>query len=578
MFFFTSPQTNPIAADEIQPISGVSSSKFSLDIPQELADELIGLFFDKVQPWLPLLHKPRFEARYMNRQSGTLSRLHGYSIDEALIFYGMFALSARFSDHSSISHLDPTKRGAALAVRAREICDKGRLDLEPSSLLYLQGCILLAFYMYASEPYPQGWILTGVCVRMAYELGIGTLDPEQNDQQLDATQWSADEELRRVWWLIWELDTFGSTISKRPYSIDWRRMMVKLPVSDEAWFSNTIVQSAVLLTKPSEAWKTLRDSENQDQRAWFLVANYIMARVNDAVHAHESISEKERQELSRAVACFELALPKHIRLNRVTPNPSESSSCNFIVSVHLMLTTTRFILLGHDHKRCSESCSPSSDGSLEDIKFPYQNHARIISRWPPDHIALCHPFIACILLPKSFGSSIQTWERNPDDGLLEDMATLVISRFAEYWQIGNMILRELPHRSISIKKSAYEKTEIMDILKRGAPLNDQDRELAKRFALYFPSKGTKSTQSPTSDSVQQNNPSPVEIQMVPGQTDLIEERQMPANNTLDTNPPIMTFAMDPVQPSPLAPQGFSIWPEIGEFYYDQGTGLDFMAL
>jgi hypothetical protein len=37
---------------------------------------------------------------------------------------------------------------------------------------YLQGLLILAFYLYSMEPDPQGWLLIGACSRLAYELGL----------------------------------------------------------------------------------------------------------------------------------------------------------------------------------------------------------------------------------------------------------------------------------------------------------------------------------------------------------------------------------------------------------------------
>jgi len=261
-------------------------------------------------------------------------------------------------------------------------------------------------------------------------------------------------------------------------------MAVKLPVSDEAWFSNTPVRSAVLRTKPAEAWKTLRDSENQDSRAWFLVANHLMALANDITHANDEVPEREKQELTESIACYALILPRNFHLDKVSFTNSNSTQSNFIISIHFMLMSARNVLLIHEGRKDLGDGSPSSTSSATDFPCPYRDELpRIISKWPPEYIPLSHPFIACMMLPLDLGYVIPV----SDTGLLEDMAMLVLSLYAEHWQIGKILLH------------------IMEVLKRGGLRNRTEMSLARAFALYFPRRLIKSTPSPVMDSAQQES-------------------------------------------------------------------------
>jgi hypothetical protein len=429
------------AANEVQTDNGLSST-YSLELPKDLAEELIHLFFEKIQLWLPLLHKPRFMAYFMTESPNTLYRMDGYSVEETMLHYGIFSLASRFSNHPALIQLNSFERSISFAETAHQLYDKARLAIEPSTLPYLQGCILLVFCMYTQGPSPRGWIITGVCVRMAYDLGIGSIDAdfiEESPDASDASRWTDKEELRRAWWLVWELDRFGSIISKRPYAIDQRRMAVKLPVSDEAWFFNTPVESVVLRTKPAEAWKTLCDSENQDARAWFLVANHLMAFANDIAHANEVVPEKEKKELTESITCYALILPRSYCLDKVPFTNSNSTESNFIISIHLMLMSARNALLVHEGRKGFEESSPSLTSSTTDFRYPYRDELpHIISKWPPEYIPLSHPFIACMMIPLDLGSLLPSAS---DKGLLEDMAMLVLSIYSEHWQIGKILLR-----------------------------------------------------------------------------------------------------------------------------------------
>jgi hypothetical protein len=74
------------------------------------------------------------------------------SVEEQLLFASMFALSARFSESPIFQDIHPTERGERFAEEAELLYSSARTANDPSSLIYLQGCILLAFYYYPSLP------------------------------------------------------------------------------------------------------------------------------------------------------------------------------------------------------------------------------------------------------------------------------------------------------------------------------------------------------------------------------------------------------------------------------------------
>jgi hypothetical protein len=108
-----------------------------------LAVDLLNLFFDKVQAWAPILHRPRFQAKYERQLLVDGDVMQGLPVDESLLFYSMFAMSARFSNHPRFAGVPPNKRGYEFARRARDFYSQAR-SLRNPSLTYLQGCILLA--------------------------------------------------------------------------------------------------------------------------------------------------------------------------------------------------------------------------------------------------------------------------------------------------------------------------------------------------------------------------------------------------------------------------------------------------
>jgi Fungal specific transcription factor domain len=267
-------------------------------------------------------------------------RVANLSQESTFVLNGMFALSARFSNSEYFSRVKPTDRGVAFAKRAQTLFEQQQdLDEQPT-LRMMQGCILLACYYLTSGISSQAWILTGVCVRMAYELGLHDMDHNiivENRKQTPQ-EWVIGEEKRRAWWSAWELDNFASTISDRPYCFDRNRAEVLLPVSDNAWFSNTPVASAALSTDPLTAWKSLDGCPNQDERAWFLVSVYLVRLGTELFHLPKGASSQMHKDHDTAISCFALVLPSKFDISGGISFDGENwKSSSWIISTHLMI-------------------------------------------------------------------------------------------------------------------------------------------------------------------------------------------------------------------------------------------------
>lgn len=428
-----------------------------LDVPSDVATELIQVYFDKVQPWLPLLHKPRTLARFMqNDASGAICQ-GSYSTADAFLLYGIFALAARHSTHQCFQNIQASDRGEQFATKATRCYTALRTVEYGPTLQYLQACILLCCYLHASGPGHPAWILTGVCVRFAYDLDLCDVD-EREEPGTDPAQWTDLEERRRAFWLVWELDAFGSTISRRPSAINRNRMAVRLPVSDAAWFAETPIESPVLHPRPSEAWKILFDSPNQDERAWFLLANYLMVVCYDTCSSKHSCAH-EQEELAGSVTCLSLAITQRfgLEIHPILFDSENFARSNWIIGMHLMLTSARTFISATDAMRKAS------------VLINTREISRIILHWHPEYVALSHPFFACTLLP--------TWMNPPHEALLpptgssnphQDMLNLILARYGSVWKLGSLLL------------------DVASMLSRHPKISDQELLVAKYFAIYFP--------------------------------------------------------------------------------------------
>ena len=297
--------------------------------------------------FLPIFHRPRFYAKYIPQDVADGQRFRHLDLETVLILYGIMSLSARFSNSPFWANTTPTERGEAFTQKAKSIIMEvsAQEDRAPS-LSYLHGCILLAFYHHTNSPSSFGWMLSGVCVRLAYDLGLNYVDEDLVGViESDRPQWSSSEvwvereEKRRAFWSVWELDAFGSTMSRRPYAIDRNTIQVLLPVSDENWFAMHPVESAFVGRTPATAWKSLQASSNQWERAWFLVANFLMALASDMAE-QKGVLPQAKEEMESVLSCFALSLPEHFRVTSNPPvfNERTFARSNWIMATNIMVT------------------------------------------------------------------------------------------------------------------------------------------------------------------------------------------------------------------------------------------------
>lgn len=437
--------TSPLRAqpDELLP---KASEANNCPISYDEAMFLMKVFFEQIQPCLPLLHEPRFRAHYSDRLSHSSSNqpgadcLDGLELDEKLLLCSMFSLSAHVASASLSETISISGHPERLRHRAHLFYNDAK-NMN-TTLTYLQGCIVQAFTLYTSGFSAQGWILAGVCVRLAYELGLSEIDDADNPFTA-SKDWVEVEELRRAWWLVWELDTFGSSVFKKPFSVDRHQLTVKLPISDRFWFNEQPCSSALLLTRPGQSWKSLENCENQSERAWFLIANHLLSVAYGYWKGKQGISTSEKTILENDISCLKLALPRKFDIvtQALCWDDTNYVENNWILGTQLFIASATFMISEtrvNDFLRSNNS-SPSGmdiESALIERTFSI---SRILSRWAPEYIGRAHPFLPCSLMPPS-----RPWPRLHTEPALcqstEDLTTLALKRFAERWKLASSIL------------------------------------------------------------------------------------------------------------------------------------------
>ncbi|KAB8216981.1 fungal-specific transcription factor domain-containing protein [Aspergillus novoparasiticus] len=426
-----------------------------LTVPEQVLTELVYLFFDKIQGWLPLLHRPRFFDCYMKNGLFDKRCPSSFSNAESLLLCGMFALAVRHSLNPYFQECSAQDRGQRFAEDANKYYEMARTAEQGPTLRYLQGCILLTCYQYASGPSHRAWILAGDCVRLAYDLNLCNMDEQQNDCP-DPGEWSFLEEQRRAFWLVWEVDTFGSVISRRPSSINRSMMAVRLPVGDATWFANNPVQSPVLDPRPSAVWEILIHSPNQDERAWYLVANFLMTIASEFAAGRHTCA-RDKDELVDAITCYSLVISQRFSLESLEfSDPSnQAGRHNWVIGMYLMVV-------------CSRATIRASFGTHGPGMPSFSRHmSRIFYQWQPEYISLSQPFLACCLLSDLAYPSKEAVQSPDTSSQGTDMVELVLLQYASVWKLGSVL------------------SDLREILIHGEHAS-AETSFKRRFALYFP--------------------------------------------------------------------------------------------
>ncbi|ATY63889.1 fungal specific transcription [Cordyceps militaris] len=303
---------------------------------------------------------------------------------EALVA-SIFSFSARFhageKDESLWSYFPAPSYFAKIASKRIEDA-LGPYDETPPPLWLLQASVLDTFYRLTRSVRSSSWRATGNLVRLAYDLGLHLVDVDgqRRDSQgnIDVEFWSAQEEQRRCWWAIWELDVYASTIRRLPLGMHWSQTYTLLPIHDSDWFENRYRPSCRLPQDATTRSETLLASGNTSPRAWFIAVSSLMHDAQQLAYTPETNQDltgsQKAQQLAGIANCLShttTALPAGLRYLgetldfRTKAAPSEASLRQHhadIFSIHMVTQLTRFMLY-HQRVHAVSQTSPGVHGS-----------------------------------------------------------------------------------------------------------------------------------------------------------------------------------------------------------------------
>jgi hypothetical protein len=370
-----------------------------------------------------LFHEPSFSEKLAAMKCPTQA---------AALLAAMFTSCARFSHQGEPQEETNCRANHYLNLALRLIDDamKECGDRTPP-LCVLQAAILTAFCQLTQGVLGRAWRTLGTCVRLAYEMNLHLVDVQHPRDVVDIDRWCADEEKRRAWWAIWEMDVFATAIRRTPTAVAWSQMEVLLPVEDEYWFARTPRPSCFFQQDPTRRWQALEGSGNESAKAWFIVINSLMKEAQCISTPRgvpgrrpQSVTVDEARQhlevIANAVRCFQLALPSHLKymqqpLGFEARKPGEVTSqrqahCS-IYNIYVMTHLARLMICRYDVFKGRfrvnlptnrDDCNDDSPCNANDGQHPRANEyfdaagdiLAIIHRSSDDHFRYIHPFLS----------------------------------------------------------------------------------------------------------------------------------------------------------------------------------------
>jgi hypothetical protein len=162
-------------------------------------------------------------------------------------------------------------------------------EISRQSIQMLQAVALLSYAELGAGIGPRAYYLISTCARMSYDFGLHEIDREEYRNSFMATEnlinsdWIRKEELRRLWWCIWDLDNFICTSMCRPRMMRTYKCQTKLPASDKNWFDGFKVPSAFLAGDLQRLTQSLKGSQLSSAMAYRIVSCHLLATLVDTL-------------------------------------------------------------------------------------------------------------------------------------------------------------------------------------------------------------------------------------------------------------------------------------------------------
>ncbi|KAJ3502842.1 hypothetical protein NLJ89_g8706 [Agrocybe chaxingu] len=188
-----------------------------------LGMSLVNLYFDNVNLYLPLLHRPSFER-------SVREGLHYTNCHFAAVYMLVCAIGARFSNDPRV-FVDGSDHLHSAGWKWFEQVQARKFSPSPLSLYGMQECCLSVLFLQASLDAQSIWAAVGIVIRLAQDVGFHRRKPTSSPPTMEDELW------KRAFWVLLYLDATTSALLGRPCAIWEEDYDIDLPIDcdDEHW-------------------------------------------------------------------------------------------------------------------------------------------------------------------------------------------------------------------------------------------------------------------------------------------------------------------------------------------------------
>ncbi|KAK4449414.1 transcriptional activator protein acu-15 [Podospora aff. communis PSN243] len=383
--------------------------------PQETIDELHQIYFEKIHPSVPMIHKFRYLAA-MN--------LAPNQRPPVCLRYAMWTLACSVTE-KFLDLKDLFYQRARKYVESDYIRGYGEHMI---SVAHAQTHVLLASYEFKWMYFPRAWMSTGSAVRLCQMIGLHRLDGSGLDVKQclpPPRDWTEREERRRTFWMAFCQDRYGSIGTGWPMTIDEKDILTNLPASDDA-FEMSRPESTPPLSEsmsPAGAGK-LSAFGGVVLMACLFGRNLVHLHrpgADDRDHDLNGEFWKRHRNMDNILLNTSLCLPSHLKLPNGLGNPN-------IVFTNMCIHTSTICLhqaaiFKADKNRLPASVSSESKVRCITAANEIASIMRMISHLD---LAAMNPFISFCLYV-SARVFVQYLKSRPDDSQTADSLRFLLA-------------------------------------------------------------------------------------------------------------------------------------------------------
>ncbi|KAL4729803.1 hypothetical protein ACLX1H_001831 [Fusarium chlamydosporum] len=383
--------------------------------PQDTIDELHQIYFEKVHPSIPMIHKYRYLAA-MN--------LAPNQRPPVCLRYAMWTLACTITDKYA-DLKDLFYRRARKYVEADYVKGYGEHMI---SIAHCQTHTLLASYEMKMMYFPRAWINTGSAIRLAQMTGLHRLDGTGLDVKqclAPPKDWTEREERRRTFWMAFCQDRYASIGTGWPMTIDERDIMTNLPASEDAYNMSRPEQTQSLseCTSPMGAGK-LSSFGGIVLMACLFGRNLVHLHRPDADDLDHDLNGpfwKRHRQMDNILLNTSLCLPPQLKLPTGLSNPN-------IVFTNMSIHTSTICLHQAAIFKAEKNKLPASVSAESKVRcITAANEIASIMRMISHmDLSTVNPFISFCLYV-SARVFVQYLKSRPDDSQTADSLRFLLS-------------------------------------------------------------------------------------------------------------------------------------------------------